>query len=181
MRAERLTFENVEEHVRLGDIVVSDRGGVIQYDFDKETVSKIEIRSSPRPPSASLLEAVRLLQANELSGNKPWMNHIKIANDKLNIIRPPGETDILMSSIEPDKEISHPDDLSRIHDQPKIFLGTIAAANKLLKNPVKRDQLRDNFGVKAVEMESSGIADATWNDGVGYLVVRGVCDYCDEK
>jgi nucleoside phosphorylase len=28
-------------------------------------------------------------------------------------------------------------------------------------------------------MEGSGIADATWTHGVGYLVVRGICDYCD--
>jgi tetratricopeptide (TPR) repeat protein len=30
-------------------------------------------------------------------------------------------------------------------------------------------------------MESSGIADATWNHEVGYLVVRGICDYCDSN
>lgn len=28
-------------------------------------------------------------------------------------------------------------------------------------------------------MEASGIADATWESGVGYLVIRGICDYCD--
>ena len=42
-----------------------------------------------------------------------------------------------------------------------------------------RDGLREQFGVKAVEMEGSGVQDATWTFGVGYLVVRGVCDYCD--
>jgi nucleoside phosphorylase len=173
--------ENIEEHVRLGDIVVSNQGGVIQYDFDKETISITEIRSSPRPPSASLFEAVRFLQVSEFGGNKPWINHINEAKNKLNIIRPSNETDILMSTNNPDNEISHPDDPDRVNDQPKIFLGTIAAANKLLKNPLKRDQLRDVYRVKAIEMESSGIADATWYHEVGYLVVRGICDYCDEK
>ena len=28
-------------------------------------------------------------------------------------------------------------------------------------------------------MEASGIVDASWTHGVGYLVVRGICDYCD--
>jgi hypothetical protein len=51
----------------------------------------------------------------------------------------------------------------------------------LLKDPVWRDRLRDAHGVKAVEMEASGIADATWVHGVGYLVVRGICDYCDKN
>jgi len=30
-------------------------------------------------------------------------------------------------------------------------------------------------------MEGSGIADATWNFEVGYLIIRGICDYCDEN
>lgn len=30
-------------------------------------------------------------------------------------------------------------------------------------------------------MEASGIADASWNQSVGYLVVRGICDYCDAQ
>ena len=60
-----------------------------------------------------------------------------------------------------------------------MFLGPIASANTLLKDPTKRDALRDQFGARAVEMEGSGIADATWTHGIGYLVVRGICDYCD--
>jgi nucleoside phosphorylase len=42
-----------------------------------------------------------------------------------------------------------------------------------------RDKLRDDFGIKAIEMEGSGITDTTWNHEAGYLVVRGICDYCD--
>ena len=63
--------------------------------------------------------------------------------------------------------------------RPRVFYGPIASANKLLKNPTKRDLLRNNYGVKAVEMEGSGIADAAWNLERGYLVVRGTCDYCN--
>ncbi len=63
--------------------------------------------------------------------------------------------------------------------QPLVFVGPIASANTLLKDAAKRDPLREHFGVKAAEMEGSGVADATWNHGIGYLVVRGICDYCD--
>jgi hypothetical protein len=28
-------------------------------------------------------------------------------------------------------------------------------------------------------MEGAGVADATWTYQAGYLVVRGICDYCD--
>ena len=36
--------EKPSEHVRLGDIVVSDQRGVIQYDFDKETITETIFR-----------------------------------------------------------------------------------------------------------------------------------------
>src|SRR5712691_9082220 len=47
--------EKYEEHVRLGDIVVSDQYGVIQYDFVKQTKGKTIFRPLPRPPSPNLL------------------------------------------------------------------------------------------------------------------------------
>jgi Nucleoside phosphorylase len=171
----------VDEHVRLGDIVVSDQKGVIQYDFDKETISETIQRHPPRPPSAVLLEAVRHLEAATMEGKRPWIKYINYGLDQLSISRPPEESDILISSTNPKINLSHPNDPERIKNEPKTFLGTIAAANKLLKNPIKRDNLRDKFGVKAVEMESSGIADATWYQEVGYLAVRGICDYCDSN
>ena len=65
-----------EDHVRLGDVVVSGQGGVVQYDFDKEEYDFkkhkpiIKYRNPPRPPSALLLEAVRLLSVEELRGER---------------------------------------------------------------------------------------------------------------
>ncbi|MDR7664673.1 phosphorylase [Methanosarcina sp. Z-7115] len=169
--------KNADNHVRLGDIVVSGEKGVIQYDFIKEEREKIEYKYSPKPPSASLLEAVRYLEAEEIEGNSPWMNYINQALSKLKIISPSGNQDQLYGY--ENGEISHPFDSKRTTGQPRVFIGPIASANKLLKNPVLRDELRDKFKVKAIEMEASGIADATWNHEVGYLVVRGICDYCD--
>jgi len=63
---------------------------------------------------------------------------------------------------------------------PKLFLGPVASAGVVLRDPTRRDYLRKKFGVKAVEMEGSGVADATWTMGLGYLVIRGTCDYCNE-
>ena len=168
-----------DEHVRLGDVVVSSQRGVIQYDFDKETPTETVLRYPPRPPSARLVEAVRLLKADEMAGLRPWLKYIDLARNELGIQRPPEKTDVLLRSSPPRRKISHPLDQKRINGQPRIFIGPVASANKLLKNPFKRDALRDAYNVKAVEMEGSGIADATWNHEVGYLVVRGICDYCD--
>ncbi len=171
------------EHVRLGDIVVSNREGVVQYDFGKEELEGGKVtftpRHPPRPPSASLVETARLLQAGEMEGERPWIQYIKRGLERLLAARPSTETDVLASSINRNEVVPHPFDPRRMEDLPRVFLGPIASSNTLQKNPVKRDQLRDRFGVKAVEMEGSGIADAAWSVEVPYLVVRGICDYCD--
>ncbi|NEP02517.1 MAG: 5'-methylthioadenosine/S-adenosylhomocysteine nucleosidase [Symploca sp. SIO2E9] len=173
--------EKPDDHVRLGDIVISNEKGVIQYDFDKETITENIHRHPPRPPSASLIEGVRLLQVEELEGEKPWLKFIDQALLPQGQQRPSSKTDILVSSTNPDQMVEHPQDPKRKNGELRVFIAPIASANKLLKNPIKRDQLRDKFGVKAVEMEGSGIADTSWNYEIGYLVVRGICDYCDSK
>lgn len=170
-----------DDHVRLGDIIISNRKGVIQYDFIKKEIKENEYRHPPRPPSASLLEAVRYLEADEIKGNRPWLKFIDQNLSLLKVIRPEEKTDILVRSTNTRKIIPHPIDTKRVKGQPRVFNSPIASANILLKNPIKRDELRDKFGVKAVEMEGSGIADATWNHEIGYLVVRGICDYCDSN
>lgn len=171
--------ENPDEHVRLGDIVVSNEYGIIQYDFAKETIAERIPRPFPRPPSPELLQAMKLLQAAELAGESPWQSFIDQAANRLKINRPSSETDQLASSTDPKKIIPHPEDKKRHPDQPRVFAGSIAASNTLLKNPLLRDKLRDQHNAKAIEMESSGIADATWKNRAGYLVIRGICDYCD--
>ncbi len=173
--------EKPDEHVRLGDIVISGSGGVVQYDFNKETISETIHRHPPRPPSATLLEAVSFLEVEARFGKYPWLKYIDQAADILRVTRPAIERDVLVSSVSPNETVPHPKDPKRKPGQPRIFTGIIASANRLLKNPLTRDALRDKFGVKAVEMEGSGIADATWYHEKGYLVVRGVCDYCDDN
>src|SRR5947209_13386766 len=58
--------EKPEEHVRLGDIVVSDEYGTVQYDYGKKTISEWIPKPFPRPPSPDLLHAVKLLESAEL-------------------------------------------------------------------------------------------------------------------
>jgi nucleoside phosphorylase/tetratricopeptide (TPR) repeat protein len=171
--------EKPEEHVRLGDIVVSDAYGTVQYDYGKKTISEWIPKPFPRPPSPDLLHAVTLLESAALKGELPWLRYIDQAKGRLNVVRPSAETDVLTSSTDPSKIITHPNDKKRHTDHPRVFRGPVATSNTLLKDPISRDELRDRYLVKAVEMESSGIADATWDDRVGYLVIRGICDYGD--
>lgn len=168
------SFQNDEKQVRLGDIVVSN--SVTQYDFTKETPENIEVRSNSAKPSAQLLEAIDFIKVNEYENIYPWHEYIDKSSTNSRFMKPSVDTDKLY-----DLEgnlCEHPYDSTRTK-YPKVFMGGIASANNLLKNPNKRKMLKDKYGVLAVEMEASGVADATWTNTVGYLVVRGICDYCD--
>jgi nucleoside phosphorylase len=168
-----------ETHVRLGDIVVSGEFGVIKYDFVKQTNSRFIPRHPPRAPGAPLLEAARRLEARALAGDRPWAVLIERAKHLPSSSRPDEATDMLADSETDGAFVTHPPDPNRFPGRPRVFLGTIACADRLLKNATVRDSLRDQHGVRAVEMESSGIAEATWSDGAAFIVVRGTCDYCD--
>ncbi len=164
--------DNVNRHVRLGDVVVSE--GVIQYDFVKQTSEKIICRSTPAKPSAKLLEALEMIQVKEYEEIYKWKSFIDTY--AVNKFVKPNCDDVLHDAT--GKVIPHPEDIHR-DGYPKIFFGRIASANTLLKSFERRQKLKEEFDVLAVEMEASGIADAAWEKGAGYLVIRGICDYCD--
>ncbi len=173
--------EKADHHVRLGDIVVSGEQGVVAYDFVKEHAKWEEPRHPPRPPSADLLSATRRLMSGGLAGKNPWLEFLPRAKALHLAARPPAESDVLCASEAPNEPVAHPHDAARTPGEPRVFVGPVACANRLLKDPVHRDSLREQFGVRAVEMEGFGIAEATWATERSYLVVRGTCDYCDES
>jgi nucleoside phosphorylase len=170
-----------DEHVRLGDVVVSDRYGVLQYDYAKQTSEGIKVRSAPRPPSSKLLQYVRFLNVGVLEGRHPWEGHLREGLTALGWTRPADSSDFLGRTADPRGQVQHPDDPKRRPGQPRAFLGLIASSNILLKDSAKRDSLRDQFGAKAIEMETAGLADAAWIQEIGYLGIRGICDYCDDN
>ncbi len=81
--------------------MISNKVGIVQFDLVKEEPKEIVHRNPPRPPSSELLEAVGLLEAEEILCNRQWTKYIEIALEKMNILRPPDETDILTDSLDP--------------------------------------------------------------------------------
>jgi nucleoside phosphorylase len=222
-----------ELHVRLGDIVVSDKLGIVQYDFGKQRDPRLvtsatrgssagsrfhralakmaswcgvcltgkahdevvddpfagfEVRLRSRPPCPELLGAVNRLHANEmlLGRNEPreWEklidDFLRRSKNSAAWKRPGNRKDRLIDT--PDGQgaaIPHPRNNNRRGQRPHIFRGPIGVANVVLADPCRRNALRDKFGIRAVEMEGSGVADAAWVARIGYLIVRGTCDYCN--
>jgi nucleoside phosphorylase len=162
--------EKPEAHVRLGDVVVSE--GIVQFDFVKKARRNVEHRHPPRPACARLLESFSYLVADELTGMRPWETHVACGASIRGATRPAATTDLLASTAEPTKSVAHPPDPQRREGLPRIFRGMIGSSGTLLKDARERDRLRDKFGIRAVEMEASGIADATWTHGVGFIAIR---------
>jgi nucleoside phosphorylase len=182
--------ENPEVHVRLGDVVVSGLGGVVEYDFGKEHQEYFEVRASPRPPSAMMHAAARRLEAACLEGHRTWEDQVKRAK-ALGVQRPGLATDKLARTPKTQGAnqarrprrtwVEHPDDNDRpTSDSIRVFSGTVGSADRLQKNARHRDALREKFEVRAIEMEGAGVAQAAWELNRSYFIVRGICDYCDE-
>jgi nucleoside phosphorylase len=170
-----------DEHVRLGDIVVSNDAGIIEYDDVKATPQGTEFRGAPQRPSYAMLQGVRSLETEGLLNRRPWEAHITSALAKLTpgagYSRPVEDTDVFHDHN--GNVVRHPTDPRRQLDCSKIHAGGVATADTLQKNPLARDELRDRFRVRAIEMEGSGIQGAAWAKQKDVIVVRGICDYCD--
>jgi nucleoside phosphorylase len=170
--------KNAEEHVRLGDIVVSNERGVIQYDLIKRTIKGDKRRAIPHRPSAELMSAARSLEIERLDGQIPWEEIlVNVAKAKKGYRRPSDDKDVLHAGR---RVVSHPKDPDRRPRKPRVHRGAIGSANILLKDPALRDQIRDQYGARAIEMEGSGVMDAGWAVNKDIMVVRGICDYCDD-
>ena len=166
---------DVSNHVRLGDVVISNWQGVIQYDM----VNLGRVCNSPRPPCPRLEEFSKLVAVELADCTSYFHRYIALGCERLNCKRPDISTDLLHSSKDPLLAVKHPYDERRKVSDSLVFSGAIASSNELLRDPVKRDNLKKLFKVKAVEMEGAGVAEAAHLSDVGYFIVRGVVDYCD--
>ena len=165
--------ERILDHVRLGDIVVSTH--VLQYDYGKKKEDSWEPKTVPIGCSTLFQRVFQKMQADEYEDKVDWHQYIdRFGNEKFK--KPDLHSDKLYAA--DGKEIEHPEDLTRT-EYPKVHYGLIASGNIVLKDPKLRDQLRDKYGIKAVEMEGSGITDAAFDGKVDFTIVRGICDYCD--
>ena len=172
-------LSKADEHIRLGDVVVSSHRGIIAYDHIKETNEAEEIRGTAQEPSAQMLSVQRALESGAYRGYKPWVRIISSNSGQLiDYDRPSDELDVLKIN---GVQVEHPVQKRRTTGEPMIHSGVIGSSNTLQKNAATRDMLRDKFGVRAIEMEASGLQKAAWAQGKDVFVIRGICDYCDEN
>jgi nucleoside phosphorylase len=124
------------DHVRLGDVVVTDKEGVRQYDNLQLVIDSIKILTSAAITSALLVGRANLLMADSYEGKVPWLPYIADAQKILpHSTRPGPDKDKLAVWADGPTTIEHPVDQTRRPGEPKIHLGRIGASNTLLKKP----------------------------------------------
>lgn len=165
-----------DRDIRLGDVVVSDRRGVVDLDSVAYRPGGIsEDRSLLPPPSARLTRGLNRISQLYTRGERPIDSVLAMLTEKNDIFRKPESDDVLTGPGGAPTERA-----IRPQAGPKLFRGVVASSQALLKDPVRRDQIRDSVGVFAAEMEGGGVAESTWAaDGRGFIAVRGISDYCD--
>lgn len=172
-------LSNAKEDVHLGDVVISGAKGVVKYDMKKVTSDGDVPNHEPRPPSAEWLQIAEELAYDEDVLAATW-DDLDRAIAEARIARP--AVDELLDEPDPKdrKPAERPVDPSRPLGRPRVMFGTIGCADSVVKSAKARDEVADKFDIMAFEMEGSGIAEVTWQATKGYLVVRGICDYCND-
>ncbi|KAI1055710.1 hypothetical protein LB506_009171 [Fusarium annulatum] len=184
--------------VRLGDVVISvpspDSPGVVQYDYGKDVQNDRFVTTGHlNQPPARLLSAVSQLRSQEVSGSSGLTLSIaksiarlqaRYSNSERNWSYPGVSNDLLFNSgynhegeyvtcarCDADYLEERP---QRESTQPKIHYGTIASANRVMRNGATRERLRLDKNALCVEMEAAGLMN-----NFPCLVIRGICDYAD--
>lgn len=167
---------NIETHVRLGDVVISD--ALVEYDHVKQLPGgALEPRDHPQRASYRWLQATTHLRSGPTGFSEEWRETANQAMKALNEQIPAATQDVLHDPA--GARVRHPRDPRRIQGRPIVHVGTIASGDVLLKDPVKRDAVSSQFKARAIEMEGVGMREAVWAQSDDLVVVRGIVDYCD--
>lgn len=170
-------LEAEQPDVRFGDVVVSGRGGVVQYDMKKATPAEDVQNFPPRPPSPTWLHRAQTFM-NSVPEMTSFVARLSDASRSSAFKRPAATTDKLYDDSDPKNPISVRRPRRKAGDV-QVFEGLIGSANIVVKDQILREELRKNYGLLAVEMEGSGVADASLINGKPFFVIRGICDYAN--
>lgn len=183
-----------ERDVHLGDVVVLNNDGVLHYDFGhnaarpkdrwKQHVDRyfVKPREAAVRPAPELRNITNGLDSMDTAGQQPWLDRLRarlpVLEQKNKIFTRPQKKRAMYAEVRGLKTRDVRRHLK--HSEPKVFHGAIGSGNCVLKNPYRRDELRDGSPpILAVEMEAAGVAAACSSLKLQFTVVRGICDYCD--
>ena len=173
-----------ETDIRLGDVVAchpeNEYGGVVQYDFGKNTPSGFQRTGFLNAPPMILLSALVKLRANPID----HLAKLSTIVSSFSHLREVAGPDVLFEPTYQHVGGPECDSCSKermVHRTPRnsraimVHYGTIASGNQVVRDGVTRDKLSSELGgVLCFEMEAAGLMNIS-----PCLVIRGICDYAD--
>ena len=154
-----------KDDIWLGDVVVGkpnmQHGGIIQYDMGKLTTHGFQTTGFLPLPPERLLAALNIMPP-----------HGAVLPSPLSVQYPGEKYDRLFKSNE-QKLVKR--GLGRRKYGPRVFYGTIASGNAVIKDPTTRDNLIRKHAALCFEMEAAGLV----NSSFPCLAIRGISDYAD--
>lgn len=167
------------DHVRLGDVVVAD--AVVKFDEVKQAGGEPEYRGLTPLPDSRMVRAAKMLIGYYMATHAaPWKGVIDAVAARMpKFARPYEGTDDGFRLDMSGRMGRHPEQPDREPGQPLPRMGTVGSSAALLKDAGLRNELASKHGLAAIEMEAAGLAMGAWEEGAGYLFVKGICDYGD--
>jgi nucleoside phosphorylase len=165
--------------IRLGDVLVcvpeKASSGIVQYDLGKDTEAGIILNGRQAETPAIVRSAIGNIR---LSKKKPFRQGNEFARQLASFQNDAEDTKFQCRSQEEDKLFAGSEEIARVardeSERTRVWYGNIGSGNLMMRNPRRRDELRDEHDLIGLEMEASGIMN-TLPTGV----IRGVCDYGD--
>lgn len=170
---------SAKNDIRLGDVVVSiphlQYGGVVQYDMGKFTSDGFITTGSLKAPPEKLLQVLNFMPSH--GSPIPGLPDIEYPGVELDQLFDSSYTHTVDADtcISCDAQQVVPRPRTRTTTSPRVFYGTIASGNSVVKNSKIREILIQKHGVLCCEMEAAGLM----NTKFPCLVIRGISDYAD--
>lgn len=165
--------------IRLGDVLVcvpeKASSGIVQYDLGKDMEGGFLLNGRQAETPAIVRAAIGNIQ---LLKKRPFRTGNEFARQLNSFQNNAEDTNFQCQSQDEDKLFAGSEEITRERrdesERTRVWYGNIGSGNSMMRNPRRRDQLRDEHDLIGLEMEASGIMN-TLPTGV----IRGVCDYGD--
>ncbi|KAF4494545.1 calcium-independent phospholipase A2 [Fusarium agapanthi] len=172
--------------IRLGDILVGlsegDSAGLVAYDLGKETSEGFQLLKSRRVLEntetviRSAIGNIKIKAPDDTDAFIPFYERVKDKNHSRGTFADPGQDKDVFYDIGDDGVDTPVQRMQRATDRrTRVWYGSIGSGDKVTKNTLKRNEIRDRYGVIGLEMEAAGTMNR-----IPAGVIRGVCDYADE-
>ncbi|CCT72143.1 related to calcium-independent phospholipase A2 [Fusarium fujikuroi IMI 58289] len=172
--------------IRLGDVLVGlpegDSAGIVAYDLGKETTESFQLLRSGQVLAntetvvRSAIGSIKIKAPYDTDIFPPFYDSVKDKEHSRGTFADPGQERDIFYDIGDDGVDSPVQRLQRPTDRrTRVWYGSIGSGDHMIESTLRRNEMRDRYGVIGLEMAAAGIMNR-----IPVGVIRGVCDYADQ-